>query len=182
MRLETLKRSADFKRVRGGARQHTASFLIEGKKRPGDSSSPAGKAKSEAGTGARSEPPSQQARFGFTITKKIGGAVIRNRIRRRLKAALRALDADAARPDFDYVIVARDKAYDQPFGELAADLAKALQRIGAGDRHAGADRARPIERPGAAEQRSTRPAATGATPRKERAAPIHGPGDATEKP
>ena len=69
------------------------------------------------------------SRFGFTITKKLGNAVTRNRIRRRLKAAFRTVAPDHAKPGFDYVVVARGAAFDRPFAALVADLEKALDAL-----------------------------------------------------
>ena len=70
-----------------------------------------------------------EPRFGFTVTKKLGGAVVRNRIRRRLKAAIALVAAALARPNHDYVIVARREALDRPFADLKKDLERALQRV-----------------------------------------------------
>lgn len=113
MKLSTLKRRAEFLRIRGGRRWSGPAFLIEGKPREEASGCPDG------------------PRFGFTVTRKLGGAVVRNRIRRRLKAALHS-SAEAAAPHYDYVIVARARAADAPFDELKADMARALARIGSG--------------------------------------------------
>ena len=118
MKLRTLKRTADFKRVRGGVRFSTDAFLVEGKARRAEPS----------GSRPDDGEPAEAARFGFTVTKKLGGAVERNRIRRRLKAAVRALDAGAAKPGHDYVIVARAAALDQPFAALAADVERAVRK------------------------------------------------------
>jgi ribonuclease P protein component len=69
-------------------------------------------------------------RFGVTVTKKVAGAVGRNRIRRRLKEALlRASGALAACPGRDYVIVARKPALTAPFAELTTQLAEGLARL-----------------------------------------------------
>jgi ribonuclease P protein component len=68
-------------------------------------------------------------RFGFTVTKKIGGAVVRNRVRRRLKEAVRALPAGLARPGHDYVLIARAGASSCPFRLLQRDLAVAFGRV-----------------------------------------------------
>jgi ribonuclease P protein component len=69
------------------------------------------------------------ARFGFTITKKIGNAVTRNRVRRRLKAAFAATADRYARPTCDYVIVARGAALDRPFALLVEDVTRALKTL-----------------------------------------------------
>lgn len=70
------------------------------------------------------------ARFGFTVTKKLGNAVKRNRIRRRLKAAVGEVAAQLALPDHDYVVVARAAAFDRPFADMRADILKAFEILG----------------------------------------------------
>jgi len=66
-------------------------------------------------------------RFGFTVSKKTAAkAVVRNRIRRRLKEAVRLGGADAAFPGWDYVLIGRPAALTRPFSALQADLASAL--------------------------------------------------------
>jgi ribonuclease P protein component len=69
------------------------------------------------------------ARFGITVTKKIGGAVVRNRIRRRLKEALRLAPDLPVRPGYDYVIVARVGALSEAFCALQDELRRALAGI-----------------------------------------------------
>jgi ribonuclease P protein component len=73
-------------------------------------------------------PPRASARFGFTATRKLGGAVIRNRARRRLKAAAALLAPDHARAGTDYVFVARGGALDRPWQDLLRDVAQAMDR------------------------------------------------------
>lgn len=68
-------------------------------------------------------------RFGFTVTKKLGNAVVRNRIRRRLKAAVTAVAPDLAVDGHDYVLVARKAALDRPFTDILADLRQALNHL-----------------------------------------------------
>lgn len=128
MRLRTLKTSAEFKRVRGGARWGTDAFLLEGKARPklADAVEAAPRRtqrKKLEGAGAAGP------RFGLTVTKKLGGAVTRNRMRRRLKEVIRGLEPGLARDDFDYVVIARPGALTQPIGDLAAGFRTALARI-----------------------------------------------------
>jgi len=69
------------------------------------------------------------ARFGFTVTRRVGKAVERNRIRRRLKAAIVGAAAVHARRDFDYVVIARRAALTLPFAALVADMIDGLKRI-----------------------------------------------------
>ena len=67
--------------------------------------------------------------IGFTASRRIGKAVARNRARRRLRAAARALLPGAARPAYDYVIVARPATLTCPFEALLTDLANAFARV-----------------------------------------------------
>ncbi len=63
------------------------------------------------------------------MTKKLGGAVVRNRIRRRLRAALAELASAHADPCFDYVVVARQVNVELPYAKLRDDLALAFERV-----------------------------------------------------
>ncbi|WP_454853675.1 ribonuclease P protein component [Rhizobium binxianense] len=66
--------------------------------------------------------PDSETRVGFTVTKKHGNAVERNRMRRRLKEAVRLHAGFAMQPGHDYVVVARREILTAPFAELAAEL------------------------------------------------------------
>jgi ribonuclease P protein component len=68
-------------------------------------------------------------RLGITASTKLGGAVTRNRIRRRLRETYR-LNEGTLRPGFDVVIVARHRAHDAPFGALRADLLRLCVKLG----------------------------------------------------
>ncbi len=70
-------------------------------------------------------------RAGFTATKKIGNAVIRNRAKRRLREAARQLLPDHGRPGHDYVFVARAVTPEAPWQGLLDDVKAALIRLGA---------------------------------------------------
>ena len=70
------------------------------------------------------------ARLGFTVTKKVGNAVIRNRARRRLKEAARLLLRDRALTGVDLVLIGRDATGRRPFQDLCGDLEHALKRAG----------------------------------------------------
>lgn len=69
------------------------------------------------------------ARVGLTVTKKLGKAVVRNRIRRRLRAAVREIFPRYAAPGSDYVLIARQAAYDRNFAALLDDMKRALLRL-----------------------------------------------------
>jgi ribonuclease P protein component len=71
------------------------------------------------------------ARVGFTVSKKVGNAVERNRIRRRLREIVRHATAEAARPGRDYVLVGRRAGLNAPFGGLLEDFKSALRRLDA---------------------------------------------------
>jgi len=68
-------------------------------------------------------------RVGFTVTKKVGNAVIRNRVRRRLKAAAAEVLAPLVRDGLDLVIIGRMATIKRPFDALKKDLATALIKL-----------------------------------------------------
>lgn len=69
------------------------------------------------------------AGFGITATKKLGGAVIRNRAKRRLRALVRDQFLDAATAGADHVLIARADAVTLDYRQLATDLSKALAKV-----------------------------------------------------
>ena len=104
-----LKKRKDFLAAARGSRSHASAFVLQ-----------VGPRADEA---AENHPP----RFGLTITKKtVPSAVRRNRIRRRLREALRQGAALSAPPGCDYVFVAREKALDLPFARLMSEMSAAL--------------------------------------------------------
>ncbi|MFN3669128.1 MAG: ribonuclease P protein component [Brevundimonas sp.] len=68
-------------------------------------------------------------RLGFTATRKVGNAVIRNRAKRRLREAARALAPLLAAPGSDYVFIARMGTADRPWDRLLDDVKSALTRL-----------------------------------------------------
>lgn len=104
-----LVRRADFVACSKGRRFPTAAFVLQARPRGDDL------------------PP----RFGFTVTNKTGGAVERNRMRRRLREVVRLGASTGARDGSDYVLVMNRAALDRPFDALLADLADALRRSSA---------------------------------------------------
>src|SRR5262245_41081308 len=106
--VERLKRRADFLLVAGTRRKYvTPAFVLQ----------------------ARARDASPEIRIGFTATKKIGSAVLRNRARRRLREAARATLPLAATPGSDYVLVARAGALTHPYATILTDLRKALAAL-----------------------------------------------------
>jgi ribonuclease P protein component len=103
-----MKKRADFLRAQKGHRQSMPGLTLE------TCPSPTHLAKS--GT----------ARVGFTASRKVGGAVERNRAKRRLRAAAAATLPLSARQGHDYVLIARTATLSRAFGEITRDLEKAL--------------------------------------------------------
>jgi len=110
--MERLKQRADFLAAAAGAKAsgataQAAAFVLQARER-GDAA---------------------PSRFGFTVSKKVGNAVERNRVRRRLREIVRlsaALPRDAGH---DYVLIGRKAALDLPFDRMIAEFAGALKRV-----------------------------------------------------
>ena len=68
-------------------------------------------------------------RIGFTATRKVGGAVVRNRCKRRLREAARAMVVQYGVPGSDYVFIARQGTADRPWDRLLDDVKSALTRL-----------------------------------------------------
>jgi ribonuclease P protein component len=79
------------------------------------------------------------AGVGLTVTKKTGNSPERNRIKRRLRAALRACSAEF-RPQHDYVLVGRRDALTLPFSKVVSDLSSAIAKVHAMPREPGTKR------------------------------------------
>lgn len=111
-RIERLKRRADFLRAASARRRWVAPGLVL-----------------QARARAPGEGPEAAVRLGFTASRKVGGAVERNRARRRLSAAAAAVLPALARPGFDYVLIARPETLRRPFAALLEDLRAGLKRL-----------------------------------------------------
>jgi ribonuclease P protein component len=72
------------------------------------------------------------ARIGFTVTKKIGNAVVRNRTRRRLKEAARLELAQHELSGVDLVLIGRETTRERDFADLRDDFRRALRKAGVG--------------------------------------------------
>jgi ribonuclease P protein component len=71
-------------------------------------------------------------RFGVTVTKKIGNAVVRNRMKRRFRALLREMLPAHGLADTDHVLIGREGGVERAFDRLQGELLKALERARAG--------------------------------------------------
>src|SRR4051795_10982290 len=105
--MDRLRQRADFLAVANGTRANSAAFVVQG--RPRDDDGP--------------------VRVGFTVTKKIGTATERNRIRRRLRELVKRVDPITMRPHSDYVLVGRRAALNRDFATMLDDLRSALHRL-----------------------------------------------------
>jgi len=110
-----LKRRPEFLRVAAsGRRWVTPGLIVQARRQP------AGVAKDAV------EAP---VRIGFTVTRKVGNAVVRNRVRRRLRAVVDRVAVAHARGGQDYVLIGRAGTLRRPFDALVADLEAALRRL-----------------------------------------------------
>jgi ribonuclease P protein component len=100
-----LTQRADFLAAATGAKVATAAFVLQGRNRD------------DGG------PP----RIGFTVSRKVGTAVERNRVRRRLREIVR--HSDGLRSGYDYVLVGRRTALSRPFDRMIEDFKNALERL-----------------------------------------------------
>ena len=71
-------------------------------------------------------------RYGITVTKRIGNAVVRNRMKRRFRALLRELLPVQGLAGHDHVLIGREGGVEREFARLRAELAAALERAAAG--------------------------------------------------
>ena len=83
-------------------------------------------------------------RVGFTVSRKVGNAVVRNRVRRRLRDAAGQVIPVQAKAGHDFVIIGRAASLKRPFGALRRDLETALKQLDA-HRGAGGERNSEVE-------------------------------------
>jgi len=76
----------------------------------------------------RARPDNGPVRVGFTVSRKVGTAVERNRVRRRLREVVRKTASGAMRVGHDYVVIGRRAALDLAFDRMVTDFERALRR------------------------------------------------------
>jgi ribonuclease P protein component len=81
---------------------------------------------------ARNREDEGEPRIGFTVTKKLGNAVMRNRIKRRLREAVRTASGLDLKHGHDYVFIGRAATAAREFGDLVRDIVTATQRLNEG--------------------------------------------------
>jgi len=119
-----LRQRADFLAANGGLRVGTAAFVLLVKRR---------------------DDGSDTQRIGYTVTKKIGNAVTRNRIRRRFRAMAHQAMPQHGISGADHVLIGRGEATTRDFAAMHNDLVRALERVR--DGKASADRRPPRGKP-----------------------------------
>ncbi len=107
--LSTIRKRADFLAANRGIRVARPGFVLL--------------ARPNAGAGKR---------FGITVTKKIGNAVVRNRMKRRFRELLRAALPAEGLADHDHVLIGREGGVERDFASLREELSAALARAAAG--------------------------------------------------
>jgi len=105
--MERLRQRADFLAVAAGIKVPAAAFVLQAHNRADDG----------------------PVRLGFTVSKKVGNAVERNRVRRRLREIVRLSGPNRMQAGHDYVLIGRRAALNVPFARIAEDFQAALQRL-----------------------------------------------------
>jgi len=108
--IQRLKKRPDFLAAAKGASCSRGAVLIQARRR---------------------DDGCDEIRAGFTATRRIGGAVVRNRAKRRLREAARLTLPAEGRPGCDYVFIARGGTTTRPWGRLLDDVKSALIRLAA---------------------------------------------------
>jgi ribonuclease P protein component len=143
--MERLKRRTDFRAAANGVRAPGSAFVLQARRR--------------ADVGS--------VRVGFTVSRQVGNAVERNRVRRRLRELMRLATSGSLRAGHDYVLIGRRAALVKPFGEMIQELDVALGRIHSRERDATGEAAkRPPHEAGS--PASTRPRTRRDPPMSER--------------
>jgi ribonuclease P protein component len=105
--MERLRKRSEFLEAAKGRRWATASLVLQARRRRDDGA----------------------IRVGFTTTRKVGGAVDRNRARRRLREAARRVIPERGKPGYDYVLIGRRDTLTSSFADMLDDLATALDKV-----------------------------------------------------
>src|SRR5262245_59497972 len=108
--MERLRHRADFLAAAAGIKAPATAFVLQARRRDDDG----------------------PVRIGFTVSKKVGTAVERNRVRRRLREIVRVSPATGMRAGHDYVLIGRRAALELPFARMIEEFGRTLRRVHAG--------------------------------------------------
>jgi len=122
--IDRLTKRAEFLQAARGKRAAMPGLVLQMRLHPVSDSR---KAASQAPDAQASAP--SPCRVGFTVTKKVGNAVVRNRAKRRLRAAAEAILPRYGLPGRDYVVIGRAGTLTRPFALLLGDLERALAKV-----------------------------------------------------
>jgi ribonuclease P protein component len=139
--MERLTRRTDFRAASSGVRAPASAFVLQ----------------------VRSRGDRDAVRVGFTVSRQVGNAVERNRVRRRLREIVRLTAGDVMRAGCDYVLIGRRAALALPFAQMRQEFDAALDRVHdpeygarAGRGGTGGGRQRPLHEAGAPRPRPRR--------------------------
>jgi ribonuclease P protein component len=130
-----LKTRPEFLKVAAtGAKWVTPGLVLQARQRP-TSPGPTSPGSAFPGpaapeTGTAPDAGAEPVRVGFTVSRKVGNAIRRNRARRRLRAVVAEVLSEHGRAGCDYVLIGRAGTLDRRYADLVADLRTALARIG----------------------------------------------------
>ena len=116
--MERLRRRTDFRAAAAGQRASVGAFVVQARRRAEDG----------------------PVRIGFTVSRQVGNAVERNRVRRRLREIVRLSQGGGMHDGHDYVLIGRRAALAAPFGQMRQELDTALGRIHDPERASGTPR------------------------------------------
>jgi ribonuclease P protein component len=105
--MERLTRRTDFRAAAAGLRASVGAFVVQARRRAEDG----------------------PVRIGFTVSRQVGNAVERNRVKRRLREIVRLSQGGGMHDGHDYVLIGRRAALAAPFGQMRRELDGALGRI-----------------------------------------------------
>jgi ribonuclease P protein component len=105
--MERLRHRTDFRAAAAGQRVSVGTFVVQARRRAEDG----------------------PVRIGFTVSRQVGNAVERNRVRRRLREMVRLSQGSGMHDGHDYVLIGRRAALAVPFGQMRRELDTALGRI-----------------------------------------------------
>ncbi len=105
--MDRLKKRPDYLKAAKGKRWATMSVVLQARRRQDDNA----------------------MRVGFTVTRKVGNAVVRNRVKRRLKEAARQMIVSKGNAGFDYVLIGRRGTLTRAYSGILEDLSLALDKV-----------------------------------------------------